>query len=277
MQRERVSEDVYVFTSELYAQVTAGAVVASHGAVLIDTLAFPSETREIATFVERRLGAPVRYVINTHYHADHVHGNYLFPNALIISHSLCRQLLSKHGPKAFDEARMQSPELADLQLRLPDIVFEGGDMNLYLGNKTLQLTHSPGHSRDLITVLVKEDRILFASDTVMPVPYIVDGDLDDMLRSLAAVSELSLENIVQGHGDVILRGEIEEVIDGHRRYLNTIRNRVERAVARHSQRASLRNIDIEKCGKSRIPLNGLVQQLHQANLYHLYDKLVQAS
>ncbi len=34
---------------------------------------------------------------------------------------------------------------------------------------------------------------------------------------------------------------------------------------------SVAEIDIEQCGKSRIPLNGLVQQLHEANLLHLYD------
>lgn len=277
MQRERVSDDVYVFTSEMYAQVTAGAVITTDGAVLIDTLAFPSETRDVANFIERRLNVPVRYLINTHYHADHVHGNYLFPNALIVSHSLCRQILIKQGPGAFAEARNQSPELGDLRLRLPDIVFEGGGMNLHMGDKTLQLLHSPGHSRDAITVHVREDRILFASDTVMPVPYIVDGDIDDMLRSLTAINALSLENIVQGHGEVILRGEIEETIASHIHYLNAIRTRAERAVARKASRASLRNIDIEKCGKSRIPLNGLVQQLHVANLMALYDRLSAAN
>lgn len=276
MQRERVSDDVYVFTSELYAQVTAGAVITPDGAVLIDTLAFPSETREIAAFVERRLSVPVRYLINTHYHADHVHGNYLFPRALIVSHALCRQILIKQGPNAFAEARTQSPELGELRLRLPDVVFEGGAMNLYMGDKTLQLLHAPGHSRDGIMVYVKEDRILFASDTVMPVPYIVDGDPDDMLRSLELINGLALENIVQGHGEVILRGEIEETIGSHMRYLNAIRTRVARALARRASRASLRNIDIEKCGKSRIPLNGLVQQLHVANLMALYDRLSEA-
>jgi glyoxylase-like metal-dependent hydrolase (beta-lactamase superfamily II) len=157
MQRERVSEDVYVFTSELYAQVTAGAVVASHGAVLIDTLAFPSETREIANFVERRLGVPVRYVINTHYHADHV-------LAITVSSRADREpqpvpaVNAKHGPKAFDEARGQSP-VAELQLRLPDASSSGADLHLYLGNKTLQLILAQS-GRDLVTVWW-EDRILF--------------------------------------------------------------------------------------------------------------------
>jgi len=43
MQRERISDDIFVFTSGMYAQVTAGAVLTSEGAVIIDTLPFPSE------------------------------------------------------------------------------------------------------------------------------------------------------------------------------------------------------------------------------------------
>ena len=54
MQRERVADDIYVFTSEVYAQVTAGVIVSSDGAILIDTLVFPEETKAIKNFVEQR-------------------------------------------------------------------------------------------------------------------------------------------------------------------------------------------------------------------------------
>ena len=79
MVRERVAENVYVFTSDIYASVNAGAVVGPDWSILIDTLAFPEETREIREFVERDLGSRVRYVINTHYHADHSFGTSWFP------------------------------------------------------------------------------------------------------------------------------------------------------------------------------------------------------
>jgi len=273
MQRDRISDDIFVFTSDQYAQVTAGAVIGSRGAAIIDTLPFPSETREIQTFVERRLGVPIRYVINTHYHADHTLGNCLFPNAHIVAHSLCRQMLEKRGRAALVQARSQMAEFNEVELRLPDIVFEDGSMTLNLGDKTLQLTHSPGHSRDGLTVLVKEERILFAADTVMPVPYIVDGDLQDLIDSLRVIRRMSLENIIQGHGEVILRGEIHEAIDSNIRYLENIRTKVEKAIAKKVGRDSLRHITIESCGKSRIALQGLVQELHQANLLALYDRL----
>jgi glyoxylase-like metal-dependent hydrolase (beta-lactamase superfamily II) len=89
MQRERVSENVYWFQSEVYAQVTAGAVIGPQWAVLIDTL-IPQETAQIKDFLENDLMVPVRYVINSHHHADHSWGNSFFPEAIIIGHSLCR-------------------------------------------------------------------------------------------------------------------------------------------------------------------------------------------
>jgi glyoxylase-like metal-dependent hydrolase (beta-lactamase superfamily II) len=97
MHRERVSENVFWFQSELYAQVTAGVIAGPQWAVLIDTLATPEETLLIREFIEHELSLQVRYVINTHYHADHTWGNCYFPGATIVSHSLCRELMRERG------------------------------------------------------------------------------------------------------------------------------------------------------------------------------------
>ena len=91
MHRERVSENVFWFQSEVYAQVTAGVVAGPQWAVVIDTLALPDETLSIREFIEHELNVPVRYVINTHYHADHAWGNCFFPGATVIAHERCRE------------------------------------------------------------------------------------------------------------------------------------------------------------------------------------------
>jgi len=97
MQRERVADNVYYFQSDSYAQVTAGAVIGPSWAIVIDTLALPEETLQIRDFIEQELKLPVRYVINTHYHADHSWGNCFFPGAMVIAHTLCRQQLVTVG------------------------------------------------------------------------------------------------------------------------------------------------------------------------------------
>lgn len=273
MLRERVSDDIYVFTSEVYAQVTAGAAVYPEGAVLIDTLPFPAETRAIKDFLENRLGVRVRYIVNTHYHADHTNGNYLFPGAQVIGHRLCRQRLDTVGRRGIRRAKEQSPELADVEIVLPQTLLTDGPILLHLGKKTLQLFPTPGHSPDSLSALLKEDRILFAGDMMMPLPHIVDGDLEEMVRTLQAVPGMGLENIVQGHGELVLRGEIDEAVRSNLKYLDSIRRKVEQAIKRGRPRQAMHDIDIETCGKSRIPLNGAVTQLHTANLLALYDRL----
>ncbi|NWG18244.1 MAG: MBL fold metallo-hydrolase [Chloroflexi bacterium] len=269
MQRERVADDIYVFTSDLYVQVTAGVVVTSQGAVVIDTLAYPEETRLIKRFVETRLGTTVRYVVNTHFHADHTTGTCFFEGARVIGHAICRELLDKRGRQSLEQAKLTAPELREVSLVLPDMVFEGGMMSLHLGNKTLQFWSTPGHSPDSIVCLVKEDRTLFAADTLMPIPYFVDGSYDDFVESLNRLRNNNYENVVQGHGEIILRGEVEEKIAEDLDYLYKLRAAVDMALVEAAPDKALEAISIEQCGKSRILLNGAAPQLHRHNVLAL--------
>jgi len=277
MLRERVSDDIYVFTSDLYVQVTAGAVVTPQGVVVIDTLPLPVESREMADFLSRRLPTRVRYVILTHYHADHTYGAYLYPDAKVIAHARCRELMVTRGEAALRRAKEEVPELEEVTLRLPDLTLDEGEMDLYLGGKTIRLLWTPGHSEDLISVFLEEDRVLFASDTMMPVPTIVDGDPDVLKRSLRRLLELGPENIVQGHGEVILRGEVRAAIETSIAYLDTIQELAEQAVREGKPREFLFQSDIEACGLSRVALDGRAQHLHVANLLTLYDRLKKSS
>jgi len=272
MIRERVSENVYVFTSEVYAQVNAGAVVGPDYTVLIDTLAYPDEIQDVKRFTEERLGRPVRYIINSHYHTDHTLGNSFFPRATIISHALCRHFLDTKGREAAEGSQEISSELSDVNIRLPQVTFESGSATVRVGKRTLQLMPLPGHSADGIGVLVVEDRVLFSGDVMMPVPYLADGDYDLMIASLKSIPRMKLENLVQGHGESILRGEVSSRVRSNLSYLAAIRRHVQAAARRKDPFAYLDKVGIEDCGKSRILLNGLAEELHKRNLLALYQK-----
>jgi glyoxylase-like metal-dependent hydrolase (beta-lactamase superfamily II) len=275
MIRERVADNVYVFTSELYAQLNAGAVVGPEWAVVIDTLAYPEETQELREFVVDRLGVPVRYVINTHYHTDHTLGNRFFPGALFLSHRKCRELLATRGKVALETAQARNRDLRDVRLLMPDVVFEDGQLTIRVGKRTLQLIPLPGHSPDGIGVLVMEDRVLFSGDAMMPVPYLVDGSLDDMISSLKRIPRMKLENLVQGHGEVVLRGEVQNAVRSNLNYLANVRKVAQRAAHRRDGLASLESATVEECGKSRILMNGLAPELHRRNLLALYQSAVE--
>ncbi len=273
IQRERIADNVYSFQSETYAQVTAGAVIGPNWAVVIDTLALPEETLAMRAFIEQELSVPVRYVINTHSHADHAWGNAYFPNANVIAHSLCRKLLEERGVPALEEVRRQNLQFRNSRIILPQITFDNGNLSLRVGKKNLSLFPLPGHASDNIAVLVEEDRVLFAGDACMPLPYIVDGNIDDLVNSLKRVSKLGLENIVQGHGDIILRGEIDGYIKENLSYLAAIRKAVRQAGKRKYPMDILQQVSVESCGKSRVLIGGLAEELHRRNLRALYRQL----
>jgi glyoxylase-like metal-dependent hydrolase (beta-lactamase superfamily II) len=257
----------------VYAQVNAGAVVGPNWAVVIDTLALPEETIHIRQFIEQELQVPVRYVINTHYHADHTLGNYLFPNATILAHALCRELIDSRGRESLEAARKQGTSFRQARIVLPHVTFAEGSLNLRVGKKTLALTPFPGHSPDNIGVIVEEDRIMFAGDVFMPIPYIVDGNVEDMINSLKEIGKIGFENVIQGHGDIVLRGEVEGSVRDNLAYLSAIRRAVRKAGRRKYPWDLLEEIGVEECGKSRVLIGGLAEELHQRNLYAMYEQL----
>lgn len=271
MLRERISENVYWFQSETYAQVSAGVIAGPKWAVVVDTL-MPQETLRMREYIENKLKLSVRYVINTHHHADHCWGNCFFPGATIIAHERCRQMLVDRAPSALEVARQDDPLYKQLNIVPPQITFQDGIFRLRVGKKNLQLFASPGHSDDGISVLVEEDRILFTGDAFMPVPFIVEGDLDQYISTAQSFVDLGLENIIQGHGEIILRGEIEDKVKENITYLKAIQKAVITARRRRNPIEILDSIGVEACGKSRILLGGLAGELHRRNLRSLYYK-----
>jgi glyoxylase-like metal-dependent hydrolase (beta-lactamase superfamily II) len=274
MRRERVSDDIYVFTSSLYAQVTASAIVQKEGIVVIDTLPFPDETRSMIDYLNSLGKGEIKYLVNTHAHGDHTNGNYLFADHVqLVCHRLCREEMHIIGQQALNEAKLSAPEFEEVELRVPDVIFDEGEMVIHVGNKSVELSLMPGHSRDLTVAYVREDKVLIASDAMMPVPYFVNGNRDQFRASLKQIGGYQLESVVQGHGEVLLRGEIPKAIKSSLDYLDIIEEKVRRVVKRGQDRSSLDKISIDQCGRSRIPLNGLVQDLHRINLYTLYEEM----
>lgn len=268
MPKERVGEQVYVFFSDSYAQVTAAVVLTDRGSVVVDSLLFPSEAREVESFATRG-GKPVSYVINTHGHLDHVACNYLYPESDIIAHAGVRKAMEGELRTALAEAARSIGELREVRLRPPTITATA-EVVVRHGGLTLRLIPLPGHSHDAFGVYVEEERILVAGDAMLPVPHFVGGDPDALLRSFQRIRSLSLNTIIQGHGDVILKGEVKDAIEYRMRYVRQVRKYVHDAIADGASLREVQQADIEAFGGSRLDLDGLTQQLHEDNLTYLY-------
>jgi cyclase len=148
------------------------------------------------------------------------------------------------------------------------------DAHIHLGARSVYLAPLPGHTDNSIGAFVEGDKILFAGDAMLPVPHFVWGSSEDCAKSLRAIQLLKPESVVQGHGQLLLRGELAEVIEASLHYLQCVEDRVREHVDSGAPEASLLDIDIESCGISRVPLDGLVQYLHRENLRALRDGLL---
>jgi cyclase len=268
---DRVAEDVYVMVSDLYAQVTSTVVLDTDVAVVIDTLPFPSETRQILSFVEERVGTgTLGYVILTHHHADHVFGAYLLGGE-VVAHDRCAELLASEGPGMLATARQTNPALAEVELRLPSMSFEK-EMHIHVGWHHMRLFEAPGHSEDGAAVYLEEEKILIAGDALMAMPYVVGGDPEQLKATLRSFLRLEPDFVVQGHGRVLLRGEVEEAVEASCDYIDAIVERVSALVQQGGPPERLREIDVEACGMDRIRLDGLAPRLHLNNLVDLYRR-----
>jgi glyoxylase-like metal-dependent hydrolase (beta-lactamase superfamily II) len=184
-------------------------------------------------------------------------------------------LLIERGMPSLENMRKQNQAYRQVKIILPQLTFGQGTMALRVGKKNLTISSATGHSHDGISVLVDEDRILFAGDAFMPIPYLVDGNADDIAASIRRIGRMGLENIIQGHGDIILRGEIEAAIRENLNYIANIRKVVKTAKRRKYPQEYLDQMNIESCGKSRVHLGGLAEELHHRNLRGLLQQTLE--
>ena len=75
-----------------------------------------------------------------------------------------------------------------------------------------------------------------------------------------------------GHGEIVFRGEIEGAVKSNLNYLAEIRKAVRQAARRRYPLDILETVHVQDCGKSRVLIAGLAEQLHHSNLLALYRK-----
>ncbi len=192
-------------------------VVTSDGVVVIDTPQLP--TKAVAMRREAESHGPVRYLINTEHHVDHIFGNYYFKGAGTVVHhqgvydrfmvaypeldpfAYAAEAIPTDDPAG--EALFPAREEYYADPNKATIVFTG-DLTLRLGGHTFELLHTPGHTPGQIAVYVPEERVVFTGDTVFSgcQTWLMTSDVEQWLRSLDRISALDFEALVPGHGPV---------------------------------------------------------------------------
>lgn len=215
MDMEQVRDSVYT-TTELRG-CNPSFVVTSDGVVVIDTPQLPTKAVAMRELAEGN--GPIRYLINTEHHVDHIFGNYFFKGA--------GQVVHHQG--VYDNFMVVTPDLdpfAYAAEAIPtddpegekifpdrdeyyadpnkgDIVFTG-NVTLRVGDHTFELIHTPGHTPGQVTVHVPEERLVFTGDTIFSEcqTWLMTSDVPQWLAALDTIAALDIDTIVPGHGPV---------------------------------------------------------------------------
>lgn len=210
---EKITQNVYAATD--IRGCNHGYVVTSDGVVIIDTPQLPTRAKEMREEILKQ--GPVRFLINTEHHIDHIFGNYFFAGMCpVIGHELVLEqfwtairgvdpysysvdVVKKDDPKGM---ALMPPE-KDFVVNPPSIVFSH-HMALRVGDHCFELFHTPGHTKGQIAVYVPEEKIIFAGDTIFSEcqTWFHTSDPDSWLQSLNFLNALDADYIIPGHGPI---------------------------------------------------------------------------
>ncbi len=229
------------------ASGNAGIIALGNQTLVFDTFWTPTAAKELRQAAEELTNAPVKLVVNSHYHAGHTGGNQVFDAATtIISTTTTRQLMAEHAPqqlawhqhhhrshlaeleaallnaKGFAQLAAQQKydaycrfieALPTMVVRLPDMTFDQY-MTIHGADRRLEIiTYGGGHTQSDTILYLPDDGILFVGDLLSTNrhPFLCDGDPGELPRILDLIARLNPLAIVPGHGNLSTLADVQSM------------------------------------------------------------------
>ncbi|MDF0676976.1 MAG: MBL fold metallo-hydrolase [Nitrospira sp.] len=201
----KLTEDVYLFRRHFHQSIF---ITTPQGVIATDPISSDAAIwlkAKIQTLTDQ----PVRYVIYSHHHDDHITGGSVFADqARFVSHAAAREKIL---------------QAADPHTPVPDLTFTDR-MGIDLGGKHIDLIYTgKNHSDNSLVVLLRQNKLLFAVDFI-PVETVAYRTMqsdypDDWIESLKQVEQLDFETLVPGHGKIGKKEHVRQF----RNYLEDLR------------------------------------------------------
>ena len=187
----------------------AGFVITPAGVVVFDSLGTPPLADLLIAEIRKRTQAPIKRVIVSHYHADHVYGLQPFKaaGAEIWAHEAGKEYLNSDELERRLAQRRDElfPWVDETTKVLPADVWLAGDTDFEMGGVHFAVRYvGPAHTNEDIALFVKEDNVLFAGDVVFKgrVPFVGAADSKAWLAALDKLLTFHAKVMVPGHGAV---------------------------------------------------------------------------
>ena len=203
----------------------ASFVVGSEAVAVIDTLGSAVAGRDLRTAVRAATDKPLRYVINTHMHPDHVFGNAAFKedNPTFVGHYKLARGLGSRAERylAINKQMLGADAFEGIEIILPSVGVEER-LDLDLGGRTLMLeAQRTAHTDNDLTVTDMATGTLFLGDLLFSVHVpTLDGSIAGWLALLDELSRKEAARVVPGHGPHAMA--LQEGLSPEQRYLGAI-------------------------------------------------------
>ncbi len=242
MELKQVSEHVYyvqgqagIATDNAGFISNAAAIVTSEGVVVFDALGSPSLAYKFYQKLREVTGQPVRKLILSHYHADHIYGIQVFKDmgAEVIAPAGAELYLdSPSSQERLEERRFSLDPWVNESTRLvrPDR-FVTDKTQFEMGGVSFTLDYlGEAHADGDLTLFVEPDRVLLSGDIIFEgrVPFLGDSNTRQWLKTLEAMETSGLVALVPGHGPAASKPN--EAVQATRRYLAFVRGKMHNAV-----------------------------------------------
>jgi len=199
------------------ASSNGGFIIGDDGVAVIDTFNNAEAAKQLLAEIRRRTPLPIRFVVNTHHHPDHVAGNGVFADtgATILAHRNVRPWIRSENLRFVDEKT--PPDIrAWLQgLTPPTAVYTDG-VDLYLGKRPLQVRFFPGHTGGDSVVFLPDARVVFAGDLLWRkmTPTTIDGTTTEWIATLDTLAKTHpADRFIPGHGDLATAPDVVALRD----------------------------------------------------------------
>jgi glyoxylase-like metal-dependent hydrolase (beta-lactamase superfamily II) len=277
----KLADGVYahVVSPDGNAVSNSGVVVLEHSVLVFDTHFTPEGGQALLSKIRTVTPKPVRYLVNSHFHPDHTHGNQVFPGSLHIigSTNARRDVLQKDLPalnrtlsiaqSQLDKMRKESTspetdaalkeqlrpqinarqELLERMSRLkilPPLLTLDDRLTLIEGKREVELRYVGfGHTDGDIILYLPAERVVFLGDLFFnaALPNTQDANLLEWMKSLEEILRIDAEKFVPGHGPVGVKQDVREFLS----YFADLRALVEPGITRgDSMEQVLRDVQI---------------------------------
>ena len=212
-----------------------GFVIGDDAVAVIDTGGSAREGRKLLAAIRARTGKPIRYIISTHGHPDHIFGHAAFEDegAAFVGHRNLPRALAMRGQFYLDAYRrsMGGELMADVKI-IPPTQLVAAEVKLDLGGRRLAIRAWPtAHTDNDVTVLDEESGTLFAGDLVVTkhVP-VLDGSILGWLAVMDELGQIPAKHVLPGHGPPV--DDWQAALANQRRYLERLTNDVRGMISR---------------------------------------------